>query len=62
MSAGLHPLVQIEIGISLTLRGSLARSVIEQAERLSKEPSELMADVIEAVFEGDIVDAVLDND
>lgn len=58
----IHPLQEIEIDLELTLRGDLAKSVAEIAERRRQEPAELLADVIEAVFGDDIVDAVLDDE
>lgn len=56
-----HPLEECEITLEINLRGEMARRVIEHAERLSRAPVELMADIVERVLADDLIDAVLDE-
>lgn len=51
----------LEIDIELTLRGRLARMLTAHAERRRKGPAELLSDLIEAVLNDDLVNAVLDD-
>lgn len=52
----------LEIDIELSLRGELADAVVAHAKRLGQEPAEMLADILEIVFEDNLVNAILDRD
>lgn len=54
-----HPLVDYQLDFSGQLRGELAKRLIEYAEFYTKEPVELLADIIEFVLKFDLVDTVV---
>jgi len=49
------------IDIQCQLRGPLADVLARHAVRRKRDPCELFADIIEAIFTEDLVDAVLDD-
>ena len=56
------PKIDREIDIELQLRGLLADRLQSEADRICREPAELLADIIEAVLNENLVNAVLDLD
>jgi hypothetical protein len=50
-----------ELYIEVYFRGPLASSILRNAKGLDRRPIDLVADVIEAVFLGDLVKAVLEE-
>lgn len=53
------PIVELEINCEFTLKGELAKCLVENAERFGKEPVDLLADVVEKVLKHDLIDVVL---
>lgn len=56
-----HPLEQVEIEYTGTIRGEEARAVCEHAEARGVSPAELMMRVIETLLADDMIDAILDD-
>ena len=61
MSALPHPLEQVEIKLTVKLKGDLAPSALEIAARRNQPPDEMLADVLTMAIKDDMVDAILDD-
>lgn len=57
----LHRDEGVGFDVELTLRPAFAAVLIRHAERRSKAPFELLADLLEIVFADDLFDAILDE-
>lgn len=59
--ANAHQLGPGDIAVEIILRGVLAAKLLAEARRRGRPPAELFADIVEAVLDGDLVTAVIDD-
>lgn len=52
---------EIELSLEMSIRGPLAVTLLKAAEARNVKPIELLADIIEAVLNDDLVAAVIDK-
>jgi hypothetical protein len=52
------PIIDLQLDCEVNLRGELAKRLVEYAERFNTEPVELLADIIEAVLDQDLVEVI----
>lgn len=56
-----NPLCHYELTNEFTLKGELARTLLQHSAARQREPVEVLADLIEIILRDNLVDAILDD-